>query len=552
MAQGLINAPATFQRAIQLVLSGLPRELALVYIGDLIVFSKDFDSHLEDLRTLLDRVHKCAEGEEKKQIPFRWTEEAQAAFDTLRNRLCETPCLAYPRVLEPFIVKADTSDEAVGGVLKQRIDEIEKVIEFCSKTLTTTERKWGISEKEGLGVMHCLHKWRHYLLGKRNALQTDHKALLAWKDKKLNNAKLQRWATELADYDLDIQHVPGRLHSEADALSRLRQKVPNSSTAPCKAEGTVHAAPVEPVDTNKTEETDHRGDREGNVREEREPSEQGEGFLEDLQKHSGGDAYTGPRIRYLKTGELPQSDRVSRTILLFADRFHMENGILYRMEGDREQLVVPAALRDRVIASNHDHALFGHLRTRRTLHRVRESFWWPSMANDVKDWCETCGPCQRRTPARGTDPGVTSIPVSGPRELYGMDIVGPFRTAPDRGTNFCAEIVSALCRLLGVERIRTTAYHPQGNGLTERFNQTLVNMLAKCVEKNPEKWAAVCRQCAWAYNTSVYDITSHTPYELVFGVTPPHPLLPTDAFADLPATDVPDWLEFLKKEMEET
>uniref|UniRef100_A0A0G4FPU1 Reverse transcriptase domain-containing protein n=1 Tax=Chromera velia CCMP2878 TaxID=1169474 RepID=A0A0G4FPU1_9ALVE len=509
MAQGLINAPLTFQRAMQLVLSGLPRELALVYIDDLIVFSKDFDSHLEDLRTLLDRVQKCglklkvekaqfallevkylgfllsadgvrpdlvklealrnmepprdraevrsflglvgwyrqfierfseiafplstllktAEREEKKQSPFRWTEEAQAIFNTLRNRLCGAPCLAHLRVLEPFIVKADTSDEAVEGVLKQRIDEIEKVIEFCSKTLTTMERKWGISEKEGLGVMHCLRKWRHYLLGKRNTLQTDHKALLAWKDKKLNNTKLQRWATELADYDLNIQHIPGRLHSEADALSRLRQKVPNSSTAPCKAEGTVHAAPVEPVDTNKTEETDHRGDREGNVQEEREPSEQGEGFLEDLQKHSGGDAYIGLRIRYLKTGGLPQSDRVSRTILLSADRFRTENGILYCMEGDREQLMVPAALRDRMIASNHDHALFGHLRTRHTLHRVKESFWWPSMANDVKDWCETCGPCQRRTPARGTDPGVTSIPVSGPRELYGMDIVEGEREA---------------------------------------------------------------------------------------------------------------------------
>uniref|UniRef100_A0A0G4ID75 Reverse transcriptase domain-containing protein n=1 Tax=Chromera velia CCMP2878 TaxID=1169474 RepID=A0A0G4ID75_9ALVE len=250
MAQGLINAPATFQRAMQLVLLGLPRELALMYIDDLIVFSKDFNSHLEDLWTLLDRVRKCglklkvekaqfalsevkylgfflsadgirqdltklealrnmepprdraemrsflglvgwyrqfierfskiafplftllktAEGEKKKQIPFRWTEEAQAAFDTLHNRLCETPCLAHPRVLEPFIVKADTSDEAVRGVLNQRIDEIERVIEFCSKTLTTTERKWGILEKEGLGVMHCLRKWRHYLLSKKNTL----------------------------------------------------------------------------------------------------------------------------------------------------------------------------------------------------------------------------------------------------------------------------------------------------------------------------------------------------------------------------------------------
>uniref|UniRef100_A0A0G4I2M4 Integrase zinc-binding domain-containing protein n=1 Tax=Chromera velia CCMP2878 TaxID=1169474 RepID=A0A0G4I2M4_9ALVE len=164
----------------------------------------------------------------------------------------------------------------------------------------------------------------------------------------------------------------------------------------------------------------------------------------------------------------------------------MENGILYRMEGDREQLVVPAALRDRVIASNHDHALFRHLRTRRTLYRVRESFWWPSMANDMKDWCETCGFCQRRTPARGTDPGVTSIPVSGPRELYGMDIVDPLRTAPGR------------------------------------YKYILV------VTDHYTKWAYVFPLVEMSATTIVY------------------------AFADLPATDVPDWLEFLKKEMEET
>uniref|UniRef100_A0A0G4FTE2 Integrase catalytic domain-containing protein n=1 Tax=Chromera velia CCMP2878 TaxID=1169474 RepID=A0A0G4FTE2_9ALVE len=539
MAQGLINAPATFQRAMQLVLSGLPRELALVYINDLIIFLKDFDSHLEDLRTLLDQVQKCG--------------------------------------------------------LKLKVEKAQFVlseVKYLGFFLSADGIRPDLAKLEALRNMEPL----------RERAETDHKALLAWKDKKLNNAKLQRWATELADHDLNIQHVPGRLHSEADVLSRLRQKVRNSSTAPCKADGTVPATPVEPVDTNKTEETDHRGDRKGNVQEERELSKQGEGFLEGLKKHSGGDAYTGPRIRYLKTEELSQSNRMSRTILVSADRFRTENGILYCMEGDREQLVVPAALRDCVIASNHDYALFGHLRTRRTLHRVKESFWWPSMANDMKDWCETCGPCQRRTPARGTDPGVTSIPVSGLRELYGMDIVGLFRTAPggykyilvvtdhytkwahvfplvemsattiarllldfvfldhgfprfllsDRGTNFCAEIVSTLSRLLGVERIRTTAYHPQGNGLTERFNQTLVNMLAKCLEKNPEKWAAVCRQYAWAYNTSVHDITSHTPYELMFGMIPPHSLLPVNAFADVPATDVADWLEFLKKEMEET
>uniref|UniRef100_A0A0G4HTJ4 Reverse transcriptase domain-containing protein n=1 Tax=Chromera velia CCMP2878 TaxID=1169474 RepID=A0A0G4HTJ4_9ALVE len=232
MAQRLINAPATFQRAMQLVLSGLPRELALVYIDDLIVFSKDFDSHLENLRTLLGRVQKCG--------------------------------------------------------LKLKVEKAQ----------------FALLEVKYLGFL----------------LSAD-----------------------------GIRPDPAKLEA-------LRNMEP-------------------------------------------------------------------PRDR-------AESNRVSRTILLFADRFRKENGILYCIEGDREQLVVPAALRDRVIAPNHDHALFGHLRTRRTLYRVRESFWRPSMANDVKDWCQTCGPCQRRTPARGTDLEVTPIPVSGPRELYGMDIVDTFADLP--------------------------------------------------------------------------------------------------------------------------
>ena len=80
----------------------------------------------------------------------------------------------------------------------------------------------------------------------------------------------------------------------------------------------------------------------------------------------------------------------------------------------------------------------------------------------------------------------------------------PSQLHSDQGANVCGEIINAMCQQLGIDRSRTTAYHPQGNGQVERFNRTLESMLAKVVTDNQKDWDKHLPQVLFAYRTSLH------------------------------------------------
>ena len=106
------------------------------------------------------------------------------------------------------------------------------------------------------------------------------------------------------------------------------------------------------------------------------------------------------------------------------------SGLVYHMTQEGERIVVPTLCKKQVLALQHDHAVVGHFKVERTFQRLREHFWWPHMSKDAKAWCDSCPRCQLARPHAGVNPGVTPIPVSAPLELMGMDVMGPFPTAP--------------------------------------------------------------------------------------------------------------------------
>ena len=94
----------------------------------------------------------------------------------------------------------------------------------------------------------------------------------------------------------------------------------------------------------------------------------------------------------------------------------------------------------------------------------------------------------------------------------------------DQGANLCSEVIQTMCKLLGMGRTRTSAYHPQGNGQVERFNRTLEAMLAKSVEENQRNWDACLPKVLFAYRTAVHEASGFTPFHLMFGRTPKLPV----------------------------
>ena len=179
------------------------------------------------------------------------------------------------------------------------------------------------------------------------------------------------------------------------------------------------------------------------------------------------------------------------------------------------QIVVPDVLRDEVLSDLHEGAVGGHFGIDKTLARLKERFYWPGHFKDVRDWCANCSTCAtRKNPSPKSRAPLKNIVTGYPLQMVAMDIVGPFpeslagntyvlvvadyftrwteaypipnqeatvvarklvdeffcRFSPpeqlhsDQGRNFESEVISEVCKLLGVVKSRTTPYHPQLDG----------------------------------------------------------------------------------------
>ena len=101
----------------------------------------------------------------------------------------------------------------------------------------------------------------------------------------------------------------------------------------------------------------------------------------------------------------------------------------------------------------------------------------------------------------------------------------PEAVLTDRGTNFTSQVIESLWERLDVHTLRTTAYHPQADGITERFNRTIKTMLAQFVEQEKQDdWDLKLNNLTFAYNTAVHATTKLSPFELMFGRVPKLPI----------------------------
>ena len=161
----------------------------------------------------------------RKQTRFEWTEEAQKAFEALKKALVEATSLAFPHPHVPATLDTDASDIAYGAVLSQTIEGVERPIAFFSRVMSPAQRGYCTTRRELLAVIAALQHSRHYLLGTKVVLRTDHHSLKWLQTFKRPEGILARWVETLAEFDFEIEHRPGRLHSNVDGVSRILQEV---------------------------------------------------------------------------------------------------------------------------------------------------------------------------------------------------------------------------------------------------------------------------------------------------------------------------------------
>lgn len=156
----------------------------------------------------------------KKDQPFIWTGECEEAFAAMKESLTTAPILAYPRLEVGFILDTDASNFALGAVLSQEQEGRERVIAYASRTLNKAEQNYCVTRRELLAIVVFLKHFRHYLYGQQVRVRTDHGALRWLLQFKNPEGQLARWLEVISQYRLTLEHRAGRIHSNADGLSR--------------------------------------------------------------------------------------------------------------------------------------------------------------------------------------------------------------------------------------------------------------------------------------------------------------------------------------------
>ncbi|GJT06676.1 putative reverse transcriptase domain-containing protein, partial [Tanacetum coccineum] len=157
-----------------------------------------------------------------KNKKYEWGKEEEEAFQTLKQKLCSAPILAFPEGTEDFVVYCDASLKGYGVVLMQK----EKVIAYASRQLKVHEENYTTHDLELGAIVFAFRLWRHYLYGTKCVVFTDHKSLQYILNQKELNLRQWRWIELLSDYDCEIRYYPGKANVVANTLSQKERDKP--------------------------------------------------------------------------------------------------------------------------------------------------------------------------------------------------------------------------------------------------------------------------------------------------------------------------------------
>ncbi|GJW23213.1 putative reverse transcriptase domain-containing protein [Tanacetum coccineum] len=249
MPFGLTNAPAVFMDLMNRVCKPYLDNFVIVFIDDILIYSRDKKEHEEHLKTILELLKKkefsgiyvdptkieAVKNWASPTTPLeirqflglagyyrRFGEEQEEAFQLLKQKLCAAPILALPKGSDDFVVYCDASIKGLGAILMQRM----KVIAYASRQLKINEKNYTTHDLELGAAVFALKIWRHYLYGTKCVVFTDHKSLQHILDQKDLNMRQRRWIELLNDYGCEIRYHPRKANVVADALSRKERVKP--------------------------------------------------------------------------------------------------------------------------------------------------------------------------------------------------------------------------------------------------------------------------------------------------------------------------------------
>ncbi|GBC11726.1 protein NYNRIN-like [Rhizophagus irregularis DAOM 181602=DAOM 197198] len=245
-------------------------------------------------------------------------------------------------------------------------------------------------------------------------------------------------------------------------------------------------------------------------------------------------------------------------------KFELKEAQLYRIKEDKLLKVIQKHEVEGLLYMMHDHELSAHFGIKAIQDKIRGKYWWNKMMKDIENYVKSCDRCQRRNKPQGKNE-LSPISVKTPFYQIGIDFVGPLpatkkrnryiivamdyftkwpearatkrdtaeevvkflyediicrhgcprKIISDRGKHFDNKMVELLTKKFEIKHNLSTSYHPQTNGLVERFNKTLCESLAKLQED--KQWDDKIPSVLFAYRNKTHSSTKTKPFYLVYG-----------------------------------
>ena len=458
-----------------------------------------------------------------------WTPTMQHAFDAAKSALAAAVPLQHPLPSASLTLAVDASADHVGAVLQQASARGLQPLAFFSRKLTSAEQNYSAFDRELLAAFSAVRHFRFILEGRQFVLQTDHKPLTTalFRVSEPWTSRQQRQLAYLSEFAITLVHLPGQDNVVADTLSR--------PTPPSGATGSALAAVVSDC-----------------------PS-------------SGGVCLVLPLpdvpLSYVELAhaQLTCPDvarlRSSPALSVVAHPFHNVSLFCDTKLGVNRPLV-PSAFRRRVFDLVHG---AGHPGIRGTRRLISSRFVWPGLADQVSKWARECVACQLAKTHKHVH--LKPAPIPMPTRRFGhlhVDLVGPLPASSgytylftvidrstrwpeaiplastsatdcaaalfsgwiarfgvpdtitsDRGPQFTSSVWAALCKLLNISHVQTTAYHPCANGLVERLHRRMKDAL-RARAAGPS-WYSHLPWIMLAIRSTPREDSDRSPAEAVFG-----------------------------------
>lgn len=474
-----------------------------------------YRSFIPHFSSLLSPINDLLKGKKKGQS-VSWTIAAEESFTKIKDALVSDPILTSPDFGLPFTIQCDASATGVGGVLTQEQNGQERVIAYASRSLSRAERNYSVTERELLGLIFCLEKFRPYVEGTKFTVITDHYSLL-WLNRISNpTGRLARWSVRLAQFNFELKHRKGKLNVVPDFLSRIEH----------------------PVEVNAF----------------------------DIDKRNIDSWYQNLMQKVLLNPELFPQWKVENDIL-----FKLIPASLPMTTNSTEwKCVIPKPQRKDVIRSCHELPTAGHFGFYKTLAKVSELYYWPKMRTDILKFvkcCEICG-AQKIFNRPGLGLMGKEKNVQFPWQIIALDLIGPLprskkgntfllvigdwftkytilkplRVATaqnvvkflesevflkfgvpqfiiaDNGTQFAGRAMKELANSYKVQKIWFTAVYSPQCDFVERTNRTVGTAIRSFIKDNDHTdWDKELDKISHALNTARHEVTGYTPAFLNFG-----------------------------------